>query len=216
MKTCIKCGELKQLEEFYPVKSKPSQFYTSCKACWSKRAADYYKRNRDALLKSGIEWRKNNRDKVNAAVRRRREKDPAKFRAAFTRWSKNNPGYGKKYIAKRRKADPGFRISLSLRSRISGAIRNKGVWKSEKTKDLLGCSFEDFLSYLETLFKPGMSWLNYGEWHLDHIKPCAVFDLTDLHQQKECFHYTNLQPLWAIENLKKGAKWKNTSEVTKG
>jgi hypothetical protein len=62
--------------------------------------------------------------------------------------------------------------------------------------------------YIETLFKPGMTWGNHGNfgWHLDHIIPCSSFDLTDVEQQKKCFHYTNLQPLWAKDNIKKGSK----------
>ena len=56
-----------------------------------------------------------------------------------------------------------------------------------------------------------MSWDNYGKWHIDHVRPCSSFDLTDAKQQEECFHYTNLQPLWAAENLQKGSKWQNTT-----
>ena len=74
------------------------------------------------------------------------------------------------------------------------------------TEKLLGCTFEYFIEYLQRLFKVGMTWKNYGKWHIDHIKPCASFDLSKLEAQKKCFHYTNLQPLWAEENLKKGAK----------
>ena len=60
--------------------------------------------------------------------------------------------------------------------------------------------------YLQGKFKEGMHWNNLGKWHIDHIRPCASFDLTDPEQQKQCFHYTNLQPLWAAENIRKGAK----------
>jgi hypothetical protein len=90
----------------------------------------------------------------------------------------------------------------------------KRVWdalhgnKSKKTQELLGCCSTELKLYLEQKFKDGMSWENYGlyGWHVDHIIPCASFDLTDLEQQKKCFHYTNLQPLWAEENLEKGSK----------
>ena len=58
--------------------------------------------------------------------------------------------------------------------------------------------------HLEQLFKPGMAWDNYGLWHIDHKKPCASFNLSDTAQQKACFHHTNLQPLWANANLRKG------------
>ena len=75
--------------------------------------------------------------------------------------------------------------------------------------DLAGCDIEYLVEYLEDQFQAGMSWENHGRdgWHIDHIKPCASFDLTKLEDQKQCFHYTNLQPLWAYQNQSKGDKW---------
>ena len=80
--------------------------------------------------------------------------------------------------------------------------------KSDSTMNLLGCTIQEAREYLEKQFKEGMTWENHGHetWHIDHIIPCASFDLTDPEQQKKCFHYTNLQPLWAKENMSKGAK----------
>ena len=71
---------------------------------------------------------------------------------------------------------------------------------------LCGCSLEKLKQHLESQFTEGMTWDNKGDWHVDHIKPCASFDLTNPEEQKKCFHYTNLQPLWALDNMKKGAK----------
>ena len=101
----------------------------------------------------------------------------------------------------KRKNDPSFRMRLNLSRRIKHAL--KGIGKLSKTMDLLGCSIEEFKKYLEKSFKPEMSWDNYGyrTWHTDHIKPCALFDLTDPEEQKKCFHYTNLQPLWATTKI---------------
>ena len=83
-----------------------------------------------------------------------------------------------------------------------------GGWikKSKKTQELIGCTIEQLWIHLESKFQKGMTKENYGLWHVDHVRPCASFDLTDPKQQAICFHYTNLQPLWAIDNLKKGAK----------
>lgn len=72
--------------------------------------------------------------------------------------------------------------------------------------ELTGCELNVLKEFLESKFKQGMSWENHGEWHIDHIKPCCKFDLEDEEEQKKCFHYTNLQPLWAKENLSKGGK----------
>jgi hypothetical protein len=97
------------------------------------------------------------------------------------------------------------KIVRNLRRRVHHAL--KGETKSESTLSLLGCSINYLKEYLESKFQQGMTWDNYGEWHIDHIKPCSAFDLSDPVQQKECFAYTNLQPLWAIDNLKKAYKY---------
>ena len=123
--------------------------------------------------------------------------------------------YGKIYFQKnkqkiyarelnRLKTIPGFRIRKNLKSRINSAL--KGNNKSASTIELLGCSIDELWNYLESKFEPWMTKENYGLWHVDHIKPCAKFDLTCEEQQRICFHYTNLQPLEAIENMRKGCK----------
>jgi hypothetical protein len=97
-------------------------------------------------------------------------------------------------------------LSLSLGSRIRTAIK-KGK-KCSRTMDLVGCSIEELRKHLELQFQQGMNWYNHGifGWHIDHILPCSSFDLNDPIQQKECFHYSNLQPLWAKDNMQKRAK----------
>jgi len=99
-----------------------------------------------------------------------------------------------------------------LRSRIRMALLNNGdnTKKQFKTVDLIGCSVGFLRQYLESLFTEGMSWNNYGnkkgQWSIDHIIPCCSFNLYNGDQQKKCFHYTNLQPMWHLDNLKKGKK----------
>ena len=100
---------------------------------------------------------------------------------------------------------PHNRIRRALSSRISAAVRNHAK-KAAHTAELLGCSMPHFRAHLASLFLPGMSFENYGKWELDHRVPCAVFDLTDPAQQRLCFHYTNLQPLWAHDNRVKHAR----------
>jgi hypothetical protein len=103
----------------------------------------------------------------------------------------------------RLKTDVNFRIKCYLRNRIYYAIKNNSKFKS--TLHLLGCSIEELKNHLSSKFTEGMNWNNYGKWHIDHIKPCASFDLSKPEEQFKCFHYTNLQPLWAKENLSKGS-----------
>ena len=111
------------------------------------------------------------------------------------------------YVLKKREQNPLFRLESNLRRRLSFAKAACGKSKSHGTKKLLGCSWQDLKIYLESKFQRGMTWDNYGEWHIDHIRPCASFDLTNPEEQSKCFHYTNLQPLWAKDNLSKGKKY---------
>lgn len=107
---------------------------------------------------------------------------------------------------KRQQSDAQYLLGKNLRCRLYTALQGKT--KSAATLELLGCNIEHLKSHLENQFTDGMSWENYGKhgWHVDHIIPCASFDLSDPAQQRECFHFSNLQPLWAEENISKGAK----------
>ena len=83
------------------------------------------------------------------------------------------------------------------------AIIDRKGEKHTSSMELLGCTIEDCRAHLEKQFSDGMSWINHGEWHIDHRKPCASFDMTNGDEQKICFHYTNLQPMFASENISK-------------
>ena len=98
------------------------------------------------------------------------------------------------------------RFGPLLRNRIRSALNGAG--KSASTAALIGCSFADLRKHLEAQFEPGMSWENHAPdgWHIDHILPCASFDLSDPLQQKQCFHFSNLRPMWAFKNRAKGKK----------
>ena len=108
------------------------------------------------------------------------------------------------YSWQTKKENINLRSKEYLRSRIYHVL--KGINKSETTMKLIGCNIKFLQEYLEKKFKEGMTWKNYGKWHIDHIRPCASFDLSKHEEQKKCFNYKNLQPLWAKENLKKGKK----------
>lgn len=117
------------------------------------------------------------------------------------------------YEAQKKKDNIAFKMLGVLRGRISNAIRSKKekipqIKKCAKTIDLVGCSMPFFLDYISSKFIYGMSWINHGKngWHVDHIIPCAYFDISKPEHQRKCFHYTNLQPLWARDNLRKNKK----------
>ena len=99
--------------------------------------------------------------------------------------------------------DPHGHFRHLISKRIRTAIINNGDFKFKTTLELLGCSVADARIHIESQFYDGMSWENIGEWHIDHRRPCASFDLTLESDQKMCFHYSNLQPMWASENISK-------------
>lgn len=99
------------------------------------------------------------------------------------------------------KTNISFKLKRYLRNRLRSALKNN--WKKGSSVRDLGCSIEKFKLWLEMHFKDGMNWNNQGEWHLDHIKPLSVFDLTDRQQLLKAVHFTNIQPLWAEENYRK-------------
>lgn len=101
------------------------------------------------------------------------------------------------------KDDPQFRVAKACRSRIYKFVKSR----SERTNELLGCSFQEFVKWLESKFEFGMSWDNYGDWEIDHVIPCSAFDLTDSEQRRKCFHYTNTQPMWWKDNIVKGSSY---------
>jgi len=109
--------------------------------------------------------------------------------------------YKKEYEKNRRNKDIDYKILCNLRTRLSIVL--KGKPKLETTMKLVGCSIDFLKQHLEKKFTECMTWDNYGYWHIDHIKPCASFNMSNSEDQKLCFHYTNLQPLWAKENLRK-------------
>ena len=104
------------------------------------------------------------------------------------------------------------RIANRFRQRVREILKRSKNLKLERTNRLVGCSWKQLKHHLESQFKDGMNWGNHATfgWHIDHIRPCASFNLSDPEQQKQCFHYTNLQPLWWIDNINKSNKldWK--------
>jgi len=102
-----------------------------------------------------------------------------------------------------RKKNIQWRLAKRLRGRVRELLGNT---KKISAMTLLGCSVAEFKEHLQSQFKCGMHWNNYGKWHIDHIQPCASFDLTDLEQQKKCFHFSNMRPLWANANKQKSGK----------
>ena len=185
---------------------------------------EYLLKNKEKIAIQKKEWKKRNEEKVKLSEkkyylknREKRIKYQREYRSIHQREQRE---FSRKYYFKnkerlsknntrnareRRKTNPSFKILESLRRRMLHALKGKN--KSASTMNLLGVkNIEIVWQRLESLFQDGMTRENHGIWHIDHITPCTAFDLTDPEQQKKCFHYTNLQPLWASDNIRKGNK----------
>jgi hypothetical protein len=156
-----------------------------------KKQKFYYIKNKEIILEKQKQYKLKNKDKI--------KQSNLQYRL------KNKNIISKKRLERRRN-NPIERLTHSLRSRLRSALKGKN--KANHTMELIGCSPAELWDYLEKKFKSRMTRQNYGKngWEIDHIIPCASFDLSDHEQQRKCFHYTNLQPLWALENMIKGAK----------
>ena len=178
------------------------KYYLKNKKIICKKTKEYRLKNLKHLKQKAKEWREKN--KVYLKIEKRKE------------YLKNKNQYllrGRLSRQRRYNKDIQFTLTTKIRRRIHMAIRKQFTLKAYKTRELLGCDYVSFKKYFSSLFKKGMNWnkFNKGEIHIDHIRPCSSFDLTKSNEQRKCFHYTNTQPLWAKENLSKGAKleWQN-------
>jgi hypothetical protein len=182
-KICSKCLVEKDLNDFRKEKSRKDGHKAICRACCKSYGNDHYHNNKKMYADNNKKWMSDNKVK--------------------------RLNYVKELQKYRYENDLQFKITHSLRTRLGSAIRNHKTKKIKSTFQLLGCDIEFFLKYIESKFTEGMSWENYGRsgWHIDHIIPCDMFDLTVKENQEKCFHYTNLQPLWATVNTSKGARY---------
>jgi hypothetical protein len=187
-KICRKCEIEKDVCEFHKGKTKDGYQYR-CKDC----KKEYSKLNSIKENNRKVMWAKNNPDKVKESKQKYYSKnsDKEQFR--------NN-----QYTQNRKKTDIIFKVSCISRTRLIQFLKIKNITKKNKTFNYIGCTPKFLKEYLETKFVCGMSWDNHGEWHIDHIIPLSTAKNED-DVYKLC-HYTNLQPLWAEDNLKKSNK----------
>jgi len=141
------------------------------------------------------EWRDNNPGRAAEGVRRWIAANPARVRE-----------YYRLYKQHKFATDPAFKVAEHMRCRVRQALKARATTKDTTTMKLVGCSVAELVSHLEQQFLPGMSWENYGEWHVDHIRELCSFDLTNPSEQAMAFHFTNLRPLWAADNLSRPNK----------
>lgn len=221
-KICTKCHKEKPLTEFYKSNRVKDGRRADCGECNKNSVSERHKKDPEAERARQKRWRENNPDKVKEQYKKSRPKmrewvreryaNDEEYRQktilsvrAYRENPKNKEAVRKsrKNSMEKKKRDPKFRITMNLRRRMNTVLLN--YTKDSSTIKLVGCTWEELRAHIESQFTEGMTWENYGKlgWHLDHIRGCANFDMSDPEQQKACFHYTNLQPLWWYDNLLK-------------
>ena len=181
--TCMECARFKDKKRNGTPKRKASHTASRNRNIETMRARDRARGKQPERMAANRDWKEKNREQHNAA--------------------------SVEYTRKRLAVDPLYRLTRQLRNRARKALLASRACKSGATFELIGCTSAELRSHLEAQFSEGMSWENYSYrgWHVDHIRPCASFDLTDPEQQKQCFHFSNLQPLWRLENRLKSDHW---------
>jgi hypothetical protein len=162
------------------------------------------------ILRRNRTWQKQNREKMRAISRAWLHEHPLQAAETRKKWYKKNidklRAYNRKWTVDRRANDLNARIKHRLRTRLRCALLLQSAPKRCSVLSLVGCSLPELKVHIERQFKHGMSWKRIREIDIDHKRPCCTFDLTELRQQRACFHFSNLQPLWAPDNRRKRHK----------
>ena len=179
-KLCTCCNKVKHIEDWVKSSGTIDGLNNRCKKCHAEKAKFYNPYS---------EWSEEKKE-----IQRENKKY----------YRKSNKDFYNKKDLERYHANPQRKLATNYRTRLLSVLKKYGQEKRESSVKYLGCSMSDLYSHLESNFRHGMTWENQGKiWHIDHIKPCASFDLTIESEQRKCFHYTNLQPLFATTDIAK-------------
>jgi len=181
MKVCTTCKTAKDFSCFSRAKQGRHGLRAACKSCTSIKFKKYRAAHKEKLALNWANWKRAN--------------------------SEHRTEYVRVYCAKKRTENPAFKLATNLRNRLAKALKKCKAQKSHGTFKLVSCTPKELKHYIEQQFQTGMTWDNYGQWHIDHIKPLTSFDLTKQEEQLAANHFTNLQPLWAADNIRKGNKY---------
>jgi len=216
MKFCKYCRETKLESSFAKNPKTKDGLHNKCKDCTKDYNQQWYAKNRDRVLHNVINWQSKNPNNVRK-YKKKWDENNAEYKRDWCRqyarknsearkeyrnqYRKNNLEYERNRELQRRCEDPLYKLAQNYRGRVVGAFKHGGFSKNTKTAKMLGCTFEELTEHLENQFSDGMTWENYGKWHVEHIVPLSSADTEE--ELIELCHYTNLQPLWAEDNLKK-------------
>jgi hypothetical protein len=201
-KICKKCLVDKLLSDFSKNKNTKDGLQVNCKICVKEYKILYYKNNKDKILEKSKEYYIENQKRVIDRVKIWGDNNKDKVEQYKKKYVEKNRDCINAKMAQRKKDDPILKLKMLYRSKTNKILGSN----KESTFDLIGCSPLELKSYLEKQFKDGMSWENHGlfGWHIDHIIPLSSAKSDD--ELKKLCHYSNLQPLWAIENIIKRDK----------
>ena len=199
-KICSKCGVEKILSEFNKMSKVKCGVRSYCRECQKIDSKKYRLENKEKLILYNTKWNNENQEYYKKYFEEYYKVNYEKEKLRKLKWSRDNKEYFKNYQKQRKKEDILFMIITSMRNSVNRYLK----YRSKRTFNIIGCTPQFLKEHLETQFKDGMSWENRNEWHIDHIIPLSSAK-TEEEVYKLC-HYTNLQPLWAEENLKKSNK----------
>jgi hypothetical protein len=203
MKYCPKCDKNKENNEFNIKRASVDGLHNKCKSCMKLQNKNHYINNRDKKIQYAQLYQKQDNIKQY-----QNEYSKINHSTYYNKNKKRILEYGKRYTNHRYHTDYSFKLGLLLRTRFYHAL--KRGFKIHSVIDLLGSTIEECRLYVESQFKPEMTWDNHGViWEIDHIIPCSSFDLTDIEQQKQCFHYSNTQPLFKTTSIAESFGYKN-------
>ncbi len=166
----------------------------------------YYELNRDYLINKSKQWNQDNSEKFKERNKIHSKTKYLENRQEILERNKKWKSENRNKVNLRQREylneNPDAKIASNLRNRLYNLLRQQNATKTSSALVILGCSVQECRKYLESQFKPEMSWENYGEvWEIDHIVPCNSFDLNKIEDQQKCFHYTNLQPLFKTTEI---------------
>lgn len=215
LKKCTKCKEEKDFTEFSKAKTCKDGYRNQCKSCRKEINKEtrrtYYRNNKEKSKEYSKEYYENNIEKLKEYREDNKEKrkkyyedNKEKLKEKKKEYNKNNKEKRNEYIKNKKQTNILFKLRCSISTLIRQSIRKQGFTKSSQTHKILGCTYEEFKKHLENKFIDGMNWDNSGKWHLDHIYPVSL--AKDEEELIKLNHYTNFQPLWAEDNLRKSNK----------
>jgi len=200
MKVCSKCGVKKELKDFNKMSKVKCGVRSYCRECQRIDSKKYRLENKEKIKKYNTKWNKENQEYYKKYFEEYYIINYEKEKERKLKWSCDNREYFNNYQKKRKKEDILFNIISNMRNSVNRYLK----YKSKHTFEIIGCSPQFLKEHLENQFVNGMDWDNRSEWHIDHIIPLSSAK-TEEELYKLC-HYTNLQPLWAKENMKKSNK----------